>query len=333
MDDFNDIEDTGSTGDLDATDQLPVFSDGEDTLPLCYICEESCDSFDATGLTTGVYPADSVVTDKQLWAKTAWNRHYRLILFHSRKRICRLSGISCMNDNDIDFHTRQAPWDKTTVIVRPESGSSRRQDLLATALQFEAKVQGTKDRLMCLLVHARCWQLLCTHRAWSLSEGDIKVLMRALLRKGPLSRDPRLYSVYGLNVGCSSLPCTFDDGDPFRCKRVEVIIRRARQRAGRRFKSTQKHQEPIHLNLLPLEVLLLIAGFLSPADAAVVQKAVGLYLGDSYWRSKVPEIFHEVREISSETLDWGFLCCELNQLEAAEDDDLDSRRYVIGKLD
>ncbi|KAL4778590.1 hypothetical protein BJX76DRAFT_342827 [Aspergillus varians] len=36
---------------------------------------------------------------------------------------------------------------------------------------------------MCFAVHVRCWQLLCTHKAWSFSRGDIKIIMRALRRK------------------------------------------------------------------------------------------------------------------------------------------------------
>ncbi|KAL4970619.1 uncharacterized protein BDV14DRAFT_163652 [Aspergillus stella-maris] len=51
-----------------------------------------------------------MMTDKRPWDD--WPRYYRLILLHSRKRICRLSGIFLMTLDDNYFHTRQAPWNQ-----------------------------------------------------------------------------------------------------------------------------------------------------------------------------------------------------------------------------
>lgn len=72
--------------------------------------------------------------------------------------------------------------------------------------------------------------------------------------------------------------------------------------------------------------------YLSPDDVEVVQVAMKYYLGDAYWRTRVPiSRFPEVKSIWHETLDWQFLCLELEWLW--ETDDLAFRRYVLDRLD
>lgn len=104
------------------------------------------------------------------------------VLFHREKRICRVSGLSCIIDGDYGFHTRQAPWDEHTAIMRSAKNSCLNNEL-ATALQYENRHLSGGDRLTCLVIHGRCWQLLCKHRIWSLCGGDIKLVMRALYHR------------------------------------------------------------------------------------------------------------------------------------------------------
>ncbi|KAL4795379.1 hypothetical protein BDV19DRAFT_168798 [Aspergillus venezuelensis] len=110
------------------------------------------------------------MADKRLWVD--WPRFYRLILLHSRKRICRLTGISLMTVDHDYFHTRQAPWDQTKAIARSVNDrtaqikGSRIKNGIATALPHEHRnlsLCRIRNRLTCIQVHARCWQLLCTH--------------------------------------------------------------------------------------------------------------------------------------------------------------------------
>lgn len=87
------------------------------------------------------------------------------------------------------------------------------------------------------------------------------------------------------------------------------------------------------MDRLPPEILQLTADLLPSADVAAVQKAIGSYLGDRYWRSRIPDLFHEVQDLSSETLDWEYLCFELERLEFDWNEQLDGRRYVLQHLD
>lgn len=86
------------------------------------------------------------------------------------------------------------------------------------------------------------------------------------------------------------------------------------------------------MDRLPPEILQLAADLLSSADVAAVQKAIGSYLGDRYWRSRISDLFHEVQDLSSETLDWEYLCFELERLEFDWNEQLDGRRYVLQHL-
>lgn len=59
-------------------------------------------------------------------------------------------------------------------------------------------------------------------------------------------------------------------------------------------------------------MLCFVLGNLSSPDVVRVQKAMGSYVGDAYWRSKTPAgLSYEVKDILEETFDWEFLCLEL----------------------
>ncbi|KAE8315250.1 hypothetical protein BDV41DRAFT_562986 [Aspergillus transmontanensis] len=84
--------------------------------------------------------------------------------------------------------------------------------------------------------------------------------------------------------------------------------------------------------VLVVSILCVFMDYLSPDDVEAVQIAMKYYLGDAYWRTRVPiSLFPEVKSIWHETLDWQFLCLELEWLW--ETDDLAFRRYVLDRLD
>lgn len=107
------------------------------------------------------------------------------VLFHPSKPISRLSGISYFIDRDHDFYTLQVPWDEHTGIIRPKNRDIGHDNkhLLATALRDEVHDEPHPDRLRGLVVHDRCWQVLCRHGIWQRSGGDIDQIMRALLSR------------------------------------------------------------------------------------------------------------------------------------------------------
>ncbi|KAL3477197.1 hypothetical protein BJX99DRAFT_226523 [Aspergillus californicus] len=305
MENSNEIQDAGDVNDVDEADQLPVKNvvTFDPIGPFCYICNSMFVEFGGEKhLSTGVYCGEDSMLDTRFWARWDWTRYYRLILFHPKKRICRLSGVSqWVHDSDIEFHTRQAPWDENTGIIRPEDGPSKHKNLLATALQHEARHLDPRDRLTCFIVHSQCWKLLGRHNVWSLVEHDLSVLVRAFSRKCDWSWRRQVESYNWPKYILT------EENDPFQCDAVDEIIRRARRRRRPKLQHTETY-----LSRLSPEVLLLIADLLSSADVAAMQKGMGSYLGDAYWRSRIPDLFHEVQD--SVALDWEFLCIELEKL-------------------
>ncbi|KAL4786825.1 hypothetical protein BJX76DRAFT_320333 [Aspergillus varians] len=308
MENTHEIEDTGNKDDLDESDQRPVKASGLSET-FCYICNGVFDAKRHELTTPGVYSVEAVVPDKEI---PDWFYYYRLLLFHPRKRICHLSGVSNFVYTDYYFYTRQAPWDEHTSIVRTKSKPSMNENLV-TALPHEFQHLSAKDRLTCLIIHARCWQLLCKHRIWSLSGGDIKIVMQTLYRRRIYhenhSVDPLVHNDW------TSLEFVDLELDPFHSDRVQFIIRQARRRTRTKYRGIQYRHKQNYLNQVPPEILLLIVDFLPSTDIAAVQKAIGSYLGDVYWRSRIPDIFHEARDVSSESLNWEYLCMKLEELK------------------
>lgn len=70
-------------------------------------------------------------------------------------------------------------------------------------------------------------------------------------------------------------------------------------------------------------------------DFAAMQEVTGLYLGDDFWRSRIPpDVFFEVRGISKgEDIDWAFLCVKLEQLDLEKLKGMKGRQYILGRLD
>ncbi|KAL4912679.1 hypothetical protein BDW62DRAFT_206257 [Aspergillus aurantiobrunneus] len=280
---------------------------------------------DDTGDTDDLDEAD------QLPVKAVGEKGSFLLLL--QKHICRLSGISTFQvNNDFRFYTRQAPWDERTAVIRSESNPSMHKDALATALQREARDISAEHRLTCLLVHARCWQLLCKHQVLSLSGGDLRIITQALYHKSTRywNKPPGLVEYKHPNDG----PAIWEEDDVFCDDRVQSIIRQSRRRARTMSQRLQYRHQQIYLNCLPREVLLLIADLIHPPDGVAVQKATGCYLCDAYWRSRIPNVFHEVQDLSSEEpRDWEYLCLQLNKLKSCWAMGFHARLFLYEQLD
>ncbi|KAL4964637.1 uncharacterized protein BDV14DRAFT_200688 [Aspergillus stella-maris] len=332
MGELNDIDNKRDITDLDETDKLPVRTGGEESGPLCYICNSSpiTNEFEES-IKAGVYTYDSLMAKRPFLAE--WFRCYRLILLQPQKHICRLSGISIFNENGFAFYTRQAPWDESASCY---SAAAPKNRLLFPLYRAKGK---DKDRLTCLVVHSQRWRLLRTHKAWSCTGGDIKIIAQALICK---SKRHWKKPVYTFDEHTAAwLPQYVDKDDPFLSVGAQVIIRSAI--VGRRRKKhlnlnqhtqNQTHkQQKASLHRLPTDIVLLIADFLAITDVTTLQKTLGLYIGDGYWRSRVPPLFHETLDTGRMSLDWEFLCHELIRLEGAFYKQLRERGFVLGGLD
>ncbi|RDW74519.1 uncharacterized protein DSM5745_07181 [Aspergillus mulundensis] len=339
------IESTGDIRDLDATDQLPVYGTPK-PYPRCYICNTQLSAlfYDGRELKTGVYTENAILGNGSYYKDNrgrTWN-------------IIHLSGITRLNSPDHRFSTLQAPWDGNKGIVRPEvwEGSRMYRAHLATALlQQPTRPLGHANRLMALPVHARCWQVLRTHRVWALAGGDMGILLRALHRRAAsfwnwyFSAPDEEIGEYddetGLMNSATGMDSLSPTPHPFVCKRTRAMVEEARAR-GKAYTPVQAAAST-RLARLPAEVLRLLVDMLPSKDVAAVEDAMGLYLGNAFWRARIPALFHETRDLSLDRkeLDWRWLCIALEELEAQEgdkdDDDknyqLEGRRYVLRQLD
>ena len=125
--------------------------------------------------------------------------------------------------------------------------------------------------------------------------------------------------------------------DPGIVQPIQRLIFKARRRKRPRFQ-TKQYKNRDHCRLyrdLPAEVLLMVLANLETMDIAAAQEAIGLYLGDKFWRSRIsPDVFFEVGRIGKEeNLDWTFLCVELEQLDLDELEGMKHRRSILRRLD
>lgn len=123
--------------------------------------------------------------------------------------------------------------------------------------------------------------------------------------------------------------------DPGDINLIQSVIKRARRRTAARFKTKGPRHCRSRLSYIPIELLYRTLDILPLPDVKNVQKSLWIYLGDSYWRSRIPiHFFHEVKAVMEETLDWEYVCLELdNSLRTSRFDGLACRRYLFERLD
>ncbi|KAL5002833.1 hypothetical protein BDV10DRAFT_181052 [Aspergillus recurvatus] len=80
----------------------------------------------------------------------------------------------------------------------------------------------------------------------------------------------------------------------------------------------------------PGRSLAIIRGFLHGTNVVSLQKAMGCYLGDVHWRSRInSDLFHEASALTGETFNWMYLSLELEESEDYSDEELQGRRWVL----
>ncbi|KAL4796418.1 hypothetical protein BDV19DRAFT_388244 [Aspergillus venezuelensis] len=269
----------------------------------CHICSDPLlDGFHppAPRLVPGLYTGEEKMSDRRFWKDEFWDRYYRMILSQPEENVYKISGIAVFLKQDRHYHSLQVPWDHDSGIVQPYRVDIE-QALLATAFVSNLKKNPPKNTLTRYIVHSRCWDVLCHHKIWRISEGDIKVITDAIQRKITRHWKPERFVIVPNYYFAS-------------------WVMSGKERANR----------------------------LSSTDVSALQTALGHYLGDSYWRSRINTAhFHEIKAISEEGLDWQYLSSELEQIDSHWDEDtpedwfpppepndeLRSRRWVLGELD
>lgn len=69
-------------------------------------------------------------------------------------------------------------------------------------------------------------------------------------------------------------------------------------------------------------------------DFAAMQEATRLYMGDDFWRFRIPpDVFDEAEFGKGDDIDWPFLCVKLERLDLEKLEGMAGRRYILGRLD
>ncbi|KAL4802585.1 hypothetical protein BDV18DRAFT_163988 [Aspergillus unguis] len=247
--------------------------------------------------------------DKRIWRHGVWYRYYRMILYNPKTDTCQLSGTSYYIKED--GPVLRVPWDEDTVAIAPDI-EDLESALFATAFVRDPEhEQSIPDTLTGMVVHTKCWDRLTVHRLWTVCGQDLHVVMEALY-----SHRAEACKVSGyLNCIELSAGMARDFGvDMYAEPKTRRLIRRARLRTAARFKVEMPTNETC-VKSLPVEILFQIADLLDIKDVEDMQEGICFYLGDRYWKSRIPEDQLEVLPLSGkEVLDWQFLCVELDAL-------------------
>ncbi|UDD63622.1 hypothetical protein AFCA_010883 [Aspergillus flavus] len=230
------------------------------------------------------------------------------------------------------------PWDEMLgAIGYPEED----RDRLVQAIGLDQFNDTGTHGLVGYHLHDSCWELLTHHTIGEAARQSLSLVLRNLkdfLRTlGNISMGCALWKVSILCVVVQPISTALNEVCyPTRSLQHQtrsVEIKRARIRTRARFHiGGRVNRQHNRLCYLPVEILCRVMDYLSPDDVKAVQIAMKYYLGDAYWRTRVPiSLCPEVKSIWHETLDWQFLCLELEWLW--ETDDLAFRRYVLDRLD
>ncbi|KAE8415305.1 hypothetical protein BDV36DRAFT_298164 [Aspergillus pseudocaelatus] len=223
---------------------------------------------------------------------------YCWILHSTRNGIYRVSGVAVNIRVTPGGEVLQAvPWDEEIgAIGYPEKDWDR----LVLVIHPTEHDDTSSHDLFGYHVHNSCWELLTHHTIGETARHNLASVVR----------------IRNLNI-----------------KGIQSVIKRVRIRTRMRFRIKGRiNRRRNRLCYLPVEMLYLVVDYLSTDELERVQTAMKYYLGDAYWRARVPvKLFHEVTSVWDETLDWQFLCLKLERLSQTQD--LAFRRNIIDQLD
>ncbi|KAL4793851.1 hypothetical protein BDV19DRAFT_365954 [Aspergillus venezuelensis] len=299
----------------------------------CYICGSDIYTSEnpRTRGVPGTYMYPEIKADKRVWKRESWYRYLRMIFFDTQTDMHHLSGISCLS-NGRHTETIQVPWDERTAII-PGAGVTLDERLVATVIPIERDYLALPlpRRLLGFTLHALCWDLLCAHKSWdrTISSPSLKRLNVGLRRKQAEDWDQRNWRQF-LSFDKKVNMIRSSGIDPFNTTSAKTIIRLARHSAQR--PKAWEPEKKTYFALLPAEILFLIADSLSANDIAILQESTGIYLSDKYWRSRVCHAIPEFKDLSSEPLDWQYICGQIERPNSHMQKALECRQWVIGRV-
>ncbi|RAQ53258.1 hypothetical protein AFGD_001909 [Aspergillus flavus] len=259
-----------------------------------------------------------------------WHCVYRVILHNTCNNTYRVSGVAASMAAVEGQVLEAVPWDEMLgAIGYPEEDVDR----LVQAIGLDQFNDTGTHGLVGYHLHDSYWELLTHHTIGEAARQSLSLVVRNL--------KDFLRTLGNISMGCALWKFNRSrqrstkfviQSDPSNIKRVQSLIKRARIRTRARFHiGGRDNRQHNRLCYLPVEILCRVMDYLSPDDVEAVQITMKYYLGDAYWRTRVPtSLFPEVKSIWHETLDWQFLCLELEWLW--ETDDL-AFRYVLDRLD
>lgn len=243
------------------------------------------------------------------------------------------------------------PWDKEQGIIG--YGAIKDKVHLATPAvtdnqpRYKSDVQNSG--LVGYPIHTCCWEILCNHQVGATAENGMERLLLVLRQKygkwkyrvNVKEPERKLMAADGITYPDSPLLVEYlaengtDMVDPGNIKLIQSVIKRARCRTAAWFKTKSRHDCCSYLLYSPIELLLGTLDHLPLPDVKSVQSSMWIYLGVTYWRFRIPMgFFHEVNAVMEQTLDWEFLCFELDCLvRTSEFNGLACRRYLFKRLD
>lgn len=172
-------------------------------------------------------------------------------------------------------------------------------------------------------VHVRCWDFLLVHNLGDFVENHLPDILHALRQQ---------YNDVGWRDHI-----LWRQPDPGVIRPIQSLVFKAQRRKRPRLQSKRyRHRDRFLLfRSLPVEILQMVLVHFESRDFAAMQEATGLYLGDDFWRSRIPpDVFFEAGRIGKgDYIDWAFLCVELEKLDLEELKGMEGRRYILGRLD
>lgn len=242
------------------------------------------------------------------------------VLLNPQTGQCKISGAALF---DYDHHG------ETTVPLNPDQGiigadSLDRSRLASPYVHYplEENPRFEPGTILGYPVHVRCWDFMLVHELGTFVDNHLPAIVHALRQQ---------YNDAGWRANILR-----HQPDPGVIRPIQSLVFKAQQRKRPRFQSKRyEHRDRfLLLRSLPVEILLMVFAQFESKDFAAMQEATGLYLGDDFWRSRIPpDVFFEAEFGKGDDIDWAFLCVKLERLDLENLEGMAGRRYILGRLD
>ncbi|PWY84278.1 hypothetical protein BO83DRAFT_384704 [Aspergillus eucalypticola CBS 122712] len=290
-------------------------------VPFCYIC---CSGFTTVpgdhslGRDTYSRPNASEITytaheleDLHALTYPGWRTLFRLIMFDSKSRSYKLSGIS---QNFYPWRKFHAPWNENDGLISVGNYKRIWRHRLAAPKLVQCKENIEKQSSLAgYLVHARCWREFLRVNNWHhLTKESLGILSRALRMR---CLKECLYIYYDDPVESFLM---MEPRDPIGMTSVRRFVTRCRNRAKIKASNIPCSIES-WLIRLPMELQYMVMDYLSYEDVCSVLEGIQWTVDKGYWKLRLNlNLFSEIQSILHEDLDWRWLCLKLEVLEHSQ---------------